>query len=143
MRYHTALLFLSALCLVLAACGGKAAPAARDVPPGLWIAEPAAGASVELTQRVSGTLSDTAAREVWIVVCPVSISAYWVRARAPVGKDGTWTCDVQVGEPGISLGNAYDIRAFAGPAEPLEAGTKMSGWPDAALSSEPVNVIRK
>jgi len=143
MRYNSLVLILLASCLALVACGGKSAPAARDVQPGLWITEPAAGANVDLNQRVSGTVSDTAVNEVWVVVNPVSISTYWVRGRAPVKKDGTWTCDAQIGESGISTGNPYDIRAFALPLEPLAVGDRLTGWPEAGLVSEPVNVIRK
>jgi len=143
MRYNFLVFVLLAFCVTLVACGGKSVPVARNVQPGLWITEPAAGANVDPSERISGTVSDTAVSEVWVVINPVSISTHWVRGRAPVKKDGTWTCDAQIGESGISTGNPYDIRAFALPAEPLAIGDKLTDWPEASLVSEPVNVIRK
>ena len=133
-----------ALVLTATGCGGRAQPETPvpDAAPGISITAPEDGATVGLKTRVSGAISGTDAREVWVIVRAVGVSTYWVRNRAPVGKGGTWTCEVQVGAAETSPGNSFEILAVAGPTEPLTIGDRLPGWPASALASEITSVIR-
>jgi hypothetical protein len=146
--------------LALFACGSKAEPprpAAAPQPnieelarrplaepprPGLWITEPVADARVAYRPAFTGTISDTNARSVWLIVRAVGMPDYWVQPTVAVRNDGFWICQPYIGLADTRAGVRFEVRAVADPAEPLQPSTKLAAWPQARYSSNTVVVSR-
>jgi hypothetical protein len=109
----------------------------------LTLGEPPDGAGVPERPLVAGTTSDPSAT-LWVVVRPLGTSGYWVQPPVSVRQDGRWKTIVYIGRPGsVDIGKAFEIMAFANPAQALREGLKLTSWPSAEARSPLIEVIRK
>jgi hypothetical protein len=158
---RTLILLSSALLVSLVVCGKPTEPAPASKPgragvdeaaakplpgpvrQGLWILEPADGAGVPYRPVVVGTVSDTSALPVFVIVRAVGMPDYWVQAPAAVRKDGMWLSQPYVGLTDTKPGISFEIRAVAAPGSPVQPGDKLSAWPDGRYQSQMVTVVRQ
>jgi len=110
---------------------------------GLWIIDPADGASVSMRPFMAGTLSDQSAQTVWLVVRAVNTPGYWVQPPAMVRPDSIWVAQPYVGLPDTPAGVKFEVRAFANPKTELKSGTELKGWPEAQWASNLVTFSRQ
>lgn len=119
-------------------------PGMKSKPDSLLITEPV-NSSVVRKQRVDviGKVSDPKLN-VWVIVHPVGLSAYWIQPPVAVRKDGSWQVPVYIGRAGdIDVGREFDIMAVADPEPKLNEGRILSEWPKAKWRSDIVTVVRK
>lgn len=119
-------------------------PEMNILPDSLQITAPVNN-SIVRKQRVDviGRVSDLKS-DVWVIVHPVGLSAYWVQPSVAVRKDGSWQVPVYVGRAGdIDVGKEFDIMAVADPEPKLNEGRILSEWPKAKWRSDIVTVVRK
>ena len=91
---------------------------------------------------VSGTVTDPKA-PVWVVVHPMEAGEYWVQPAVSVQRDGSWSVQIYIGQPGSAdVGKRFEIRAVAKPKARLHGGSVRSGWPPAEAISDVVEVER-
>jgi hypothetical protein len=153
--YRLSLLFAGALLLIPPACGKKqpdksnsaAQPGAPSAPrklrPGLWIMEPADSSHVEWRPLIFGTISDKSVTEILVVVRAAGTEEYWAQPLAAIQEDGVWGCQPYVGLTDTKPGTMFEVRAFARPDSAIAPGAKLDTWPQAALSSNTVSLIRQ
>ncbi len=92
---------------------------------------------------VEGTVADPNA-EVWVIVHPMEVSDYWVQPSVTIKEDGTWKVLIYIGRPGtIDVGKQFEIMAVANPKVTLSEGKILSGWPEAQLKSQVIEVTRR
>lgn len=115
----------------------------QPLQPGLWILEPPDGASVPYRPIFAGTISDTTIEAVWLVVRAVGMPDYWIQPPAPVRDDGVWVCQPYVGLSDTQAGVKFEVRAVAGPQNPLAPGQKLGTWPKGRYQSNIVVVARE
>ena len=97
---------------------------------------------VEVMHKVAGTVSERSAK-VWLVVQPRETTDCWIQKPILVNSDGSWQLMAQFGEEKSEhSGKSYEIRALANPKSTMRIG-KTSCWPEAAVYSDPVYVVRK
>jgi len=139
------------LTLLLVACPQKPAdPNAADqqgnqapkIRAGLWILEPADGATVAYRPNIVGTISDKTVTEVWVVVRAVGMDGYWIQPAGRVDPNGLWVSQAYVGEERTVPGIKFEVQAFAKPTAPLSAGTELPGWPAASMKSKLITITR-
>jgi hypothetical protein len=120
------------------------APRAPEKKPttDLQISRPLSGA-VNWRPLVEGRITDPKA-EVWVIVHPVGLSAYWIQPPVIVHRDGTWRVPAYIGRAGdIDIEKEFEIMAIADPKEGLTEGQVFSEWPKAKWRSDIVTVVRK
>lgn len=80
---------------------------------------------------------------VWVVVRAVGRGNYWVQPPIKAEANGKWLGRIYIGSVDKGdIGVRSQIRAFSRPSVPLQEGQVLSAWPEAARSSETVEVIR-
>jgi len=109
----------------------------------LVVEKPTDGSMVTERPWVSGTVADPNTT-VWVIIHPMAVSDYWVQPSISVRKDGSWRVMISTGRPGtVDVGKHFEILAVGNPTVQLSEGLVLSGWPEAALESEIIEVIRK
>ena len=110
----------------------------------LLITFPCPDSEVTALQLVMGTISDSDAKEVWVVIHPMEAAEYWVQQKATV-ENGRWEVMCHFGEPGQHVGKPYEFLAVvADPQEPLVSGRlNIPGWPKAKYLSQLVSKITR
>jgi hypothetical protein len=78
---------------------------------------------------------------VWVVVHPTAVETYWVQGRASA-RANVWRTNAYFGRPGRDWGARFEIRAFADPTRPLRVGQELPYWPEAAVSSNLIEVSK-
>ena len=115
----------------------------RNVSGDVVIREPPQGTRMPQEGYVAGTISDPGI-EVWLVVHPLDVSAYWVQAAANVSRAGNWRCKVYLGRSGnTDSGKEFEIVALGKPVQPLKEGMVLPDWPEAEWSSDVLMVLRE
>jgi hypothetical protein len=127
---------------------GSPVPSRTPRPPDdprykLHITAPADSTTVTDRPFVEGTIADQSVKEVWVVIHPTAAGDYWAQQPASVRDDGTWRVQVYVGEPSTPPDTHFEIRAVANPKPQLSQGKVLSGWPEATLASQIVDVSRR
>jgi hypothetical protein len=113
-----------------------------SVPSGLIINRPTANSTVQQELVVQGSVAN--AKTVWLAVHYKKGFQYWIQPSVNVQADGSWFGVVYVGEVSSEYaGLPFEIRAFINPTKELKNGQIHHAWPDAELSSEVVEVIRR
>jgi hypothetical protein len=117
----------------------------EEIRPGLWIVQPPDRSLVPHRPVLFGTLSDTTALDLIVVVHAVEDtgSNYWVQQKVVYQPEGIWMCQPHVGLPDTEEGTVFEIRAFAKLGQPVAAGTELAGWPAAELVSNILLVARQ
>lgn len=120
---------------------GPAVSSQPDRPLHIAIVSPTSNTTVEMHDRLRGTVTDAGA-SIWIVVHPIETMDCWIQKPVIVDQDGSWVANVQFGEdkPKHS-GSPYEVRALANPKQALKPG-KTSCWPEAVATSRPLFVRR-
>jgi len=109
---------------------------------GLVITRPAQKSAVPQEVVVEGNVSN--AKTVWLAVRYEKGLQYWIQHPVKVQDNGIWIGVIYIG--GVSneyIGLPFQIRAFVNPAKELKKGEIHYSWPEAELSSEIVEVVRK
>lgn len=92
-------------------------------------------------QVVQGEVTVQEAKKVWIVVKPEPNSVYYVQAPTDI-INGQFTTGIYLGDKDTAPATKFTIRAFVEPYNQLKEGDKLSDWPKAKWSSDPVTVTR-
>lgn len=129
---------------------GEMPPACSGTPgtihilePKVHISEPKDGDSVGYRPYIQGTVANPDA-EVWVIVHPINLSAYWVQPTVSVKGDGTWKVKVYMGRAGdIDVGRQFEILAVANPKDMLNEGDILGGWPYSQMNSQVIKVTRR
>lgn len=107
------------------------------------ITEPKDGDLVGYRPYIQGTVADPDA-EVWVIVHPINLSAYWVQPSVSVKGDGTWKVELYMGRAGdIDVGKQFEILAVANPKAMLNEADVLSSWPNAQWNSQVIKVTRR
>ncbi|GAB3776669.1 hypothetical protein GCM10028818_22730 [Spirosoma horti] len=112
-----------------------------DFANNLIIEQPTNHQTVPMKILIEGTVKNVDI--VWTVVHNLTKGGYYVQAPSKVEKNGRWRGPVYIG--GLdksSLGSHYQIRAFVNPSTMLKEGDEIYAWPEADLSSDPIEVVR-
>jgi len=115
----------------------------RPAQAGLWITDPPDGAAVMMRPYMAGTISDTTAQAIWLVVRAVGTSGYWVQPPVPVREGGMWVAQPYIGLPSTAAGVKFEVKAFANPKTELASGTELKSWPEAQWASNMITVARQ
>lgn len=109
----------------------------------IQITSPHDGSEVLWRTYAEGKISDLDA-EVWVIVHPMDVSAYWVQPSVSVKEDGTWKVQIYLGRAeDIDVGKKFEIVAVANPSDVFSEADILGGWPDAQWSSQVVTVTRE
>jgi hypothetical protein len=118
------------------------APAAHSACR-LTITSPADNGRVGDRAEVSVTASkDCKLSSVWVVVHPTAVETEWVQGRTSE-RAGVWKTNGYFGRPGRDWGARFEVKAFGDPARPLHVGQELPYWPEAAVASELIEVMKR
>lgn len=113
----------------------------RPQPSGLVLYQPTPNSHVPQEVIVKGRVAN--ARTVWIVVRSVTNRRCWVQPAINVQTNGFWLGVIYVGSLDKSdNGYTSELRAFVDPVSQLTVGAVLDDWPEAALSTPAISVIR-
>lgn len=111
-------------------------------PSGLLIIRPIANSLVPEEMVIEGKVSN--AETVWLVVRPENGLYYYVQPQVKVQHDGQWLGVIYIGAHNSeSDGLTFQIRALVNPVEKLVNGEIYYDWPEAELTTEIIEVVRK
>jgi hypothetical protein len=117
-------------------------PLAGTSPSNLYITRPKTKALVPWELVVEGHVTD--AETVWLVVRYEKGIHYYVQPQVTVQKGGRWLGVVYIGSDNSHQeGLKFQIRALVNPVEKLTNEEIYYDWPEAELTSELVEVVRK
>lgn len=109
----------------------------------LEIVDPGDGDEVPHAVKISVTTNVTDAKP-WVVVRPKGIDSFWVQEPLVAAGPRTWEGQILLGEPAEEhVGKRYEVRAFALPAKPLAGGRVLSEWPESAIATPAITVVRR
>lgn len=115
---------------------------ASTSPGTLRVTRPKANALVPWEVVIEGTVTN--AETVWLVVRHEKGYQYYVQPQVRVQNDGSWLGVIYIGrDSSDNAGLTFQIRALVKPVSELARGEIYYDWPEAELTSEILEVVRK